>query len=180
MVFLASCGAIRRIPAAGMGLSMSIGDGVLNVRGRVAVRKVVSSSQACFMSKIRGSARAASCFSTTSSSDPSSKLGKVASELEWNVRRNPQGKAYFVNAATGERSWDRPACPPNKILGGVDEIEQEFRLEDDIANPYRHRDDEGPVMKAAGKAWNALVQSQTAYWVAFGGAGAYLVYVFNQ
>ena len=49
------------------------------------------------------------------SSDAESSSQEVSLENAWRETKNRQGRIYYVNQATGERTWDRPE-PNAKIL----------------------------------------------------------------
>lgn len=101
---------------------------------------------------------------------------------EWREVRNQQGRIYYLNSKSGERTWDKPENVKILTLAEVawrdverERIEEEERVKAQIESSYAG---DSTVWKFAEKSYDALVRSQTLYWVAFIGAVGYLGYVF--
>ena len=97
----------------------------------------------------------------------------------WRQVKNPQGKIYYVNIKSYQRSWSEPVGDNIKIFGFKDQVITSKNPESVTPIKEETKDLRWRISE---KIYNELVRSQTWYWVAFAGASGYLGYIifFSQ
>ncbi len=117
-----------------------------------------------------------SSTSTAITSTQDAKQVPLSAMNIWKEVKNPQGKIYYVNVKTHERTWVAPVGDSVKIFEYKDQVDLTQTSE-------KTKDAEGEVTKnlrwrISERIYNELVRSQTLYWVAFAGASGYIGYVY--
>lgn len=136
---------------------------------RATVRSL-SSNPSSSSTPVAAAAVASSASSSTtpvSADDPKYRAGHT-----WKEVQNHQGRVYFEHLETKERSWDKP---------NTDSTQTVWTLNDQAwasanADPFDSTEDKKllPDASFGEKTFDALVNSKTLYWAAFGGAGVFL------